>query len=299
MDVLTTCAYGIQTDALNHPDHPIVVNARKALSFNASISTIFCVLFPSLAKKLDLYLVDKNAVKFFESLTKRIYQERKKQNEPRKRNGFLQLMIDAEEESEKEKSESASRKMSMDELIAQGILFFIAGYDTTGATLSHCFYYLAKNPECQEKLYEELSSLEKVDVDTLAELKYLDAVIQETLRIAPPFTLVERTCIEDHQLGDTGITIKAGTTVSFDAYGLQHDPQHFEDPESFKPERFIGEATHHPYAFITFGGGPRLCLGMRFAMNEIRMCLAKVIKDFRFKLAPDAKVTKMFLFYDN
>ena len=86
-----------------------------------------------------------------------------------------------------------------------------------------------------------------------------------------------------------GITIPAGTTVEIQPYVVQRDPEFFPDPEQFKPERFL-EPTHHPYAFIPFGGGPRLCVGMRFAQNEMRMCLAKIISKFQFIIAPGFKV---------
>jgi cytochrome P450 len=79
-------------------------------------------------------------------------------------------------------------------------------------------------------------------------------------------------------------------------YALHRDPDFFPEPEVFKPERFIknsGEPTHHPYAYIPFGGGPRLCVGMRFALNEMRMCVSKLINKFEFSLAPGFKV-RMF-----
>ena len=72
-------------------------------------------------------------------------------------------------------------------------------------------------------------------------------------------------------------------------YMIHRDPEFFPDPEQFKPERFL-EPTHHPNAFIPFGGGPRLCVGMRFALNEMRMCIAKIISKFEFTLSPGFKV---------
>ena len=96
------------------------------------------------------------------------------------------------------------RTLSSDELTAQGILFFIAGYDTTSATLTHCFYHLATNPECQQKLYEELLTVNDFEYETLNKLKYLNAVISETLRLSPPLLRIDRVAREDYKLGDTG-----------------------------------------------------------------------------------------------
>jgi cytochrome P450 len=248
---------------------------------------------------MNFSIIDKSAMEFFASLTRRLYEERKGRTSNTKIKDFLQLMIDAEEEMDNMKTEgslgsSTNKSITMDELVAQGILFFIAGYDTTGTSISHALYFLSKYPECQEKLLQELKTLEKVDIDSLTELKYLDAVIQETLRLAPPLPRIERHCIKDHQLGDTGILIEAGMQVSVDAYSLQRDPNYFKDPNTFNPERYIDQTN---LALMTFGGGPRLCVGMRFAMNEMRMCLAKLIKNFRFSISEETKVKHFIMFF--
>lgn len=87
----------------------------------------------------------------------------------------------------------------------------------------------------------------------------------------------------------TGITIPAGTTVEIDPYIIHREEEFFAEPNQFKPDRFL-EPQHHPYAFIPFGGGPRLCVGMRFALNEMRMCLAKLITNFEFNVRHDTQV---------
>jgi cytochrome P450 len=97
-----------------------------------------------------------------------------------------------------------NRILSSDELTAQGILFFIAGYDTTSAAISHCIYYLSKYKECQRKLYEELQTITDFNYETLNKLKYLNAVIKETLRLAPPLVCIDRECLKDYKLGNTG-----------------------------------------------------------------------------------------------
>src|SRR2546421_80792 len=96
--------------------------------------------------------------------------------------------------------------LSSDELTAQGILFFIAGYDTTSASLSHAIYYLAKHRDCQQRLYEELQTYknEGFTYENLNKFKYLNAVINETLRLAPPLLSITRECIQEYKLGNTG-----------------------------------------------------------------------------------------------
>ena len=103
------------------------------------------------------------------------------------------------------KDKTKNSNLSNDELTAQGILFFIAGYDTTSAALSHALYFLAQNINCQQRLAEELKSLaEEFTYENLNQLKYLNAVINETLRMAPPLTCIQRECVKDYKLGNTG-----------------------------------------------------------------------------------------------
>ena len=104
-----------------------------------------------------------------------------------------------------DKTKKLNYNLSNDELTAQGILFFIAGYDTTSAALSHALYFLAQNIECQQRLAEELKTLtEEFNYENLNQLKYLNAVINETLRMAPPLISIQRECVKDYKLGNTG-----------------------------------------------------------------------------------------------
>jgi cytochrome P450 len=101
-------------------------------------------------------------------------------------------------------SQKVDKTLSPDEMTAQGMLFFIAGYDTTSAAISHAIYYLSQYKECQQKLYEELQTITDFNYETLNKLKYLNAVIKESLRLAPPLVCIDRECLKDYKLGNTG-----------------------------------------------------------------------------------------------
>ena len=107
---------------------------------------------------------------------------------------------EGETEDNTEEKIKPNGTLSADELTAQGILFFIAGYDTTSAALSHLVYYLAENKECQQKLYEELREVNEFTYDKLSQLKYLNGVINETLRLAPSLLRIQRDCVKDFEL---------------------------------------------------------------------------------------------------
>ncbi|CAG2115584.1 unnamed protein product, partial [Medioppia subpectinata] len=226
----------------------------------------------------------------------------------KKRTDFIQLMIDseksdkdlgydsisdAEQEEDKIYGEKPKSKpsgtLSPDEMVAQAILFYIAGYDTTSAALTHALYYLSEHKDCQQKLYEELRSCDEFTYEKLSQLKYLNGVIHETLRLRPSFAKLFRSCVQDYKLGNTGITIPAGTAVEINLTTLQRDPKYWPNAEEFQPERWF-EPNHHPYAYLPFGAGPRLCIGQRFAINEMQMCLAKMIRKFEFTMVPGFEI---------
>ncbi|GFR32637.1 cytochrome P450 3A4 [Trichonephila clavata] len=98
--------------------------------------------------------------------------------------------------------------------------------------------------------------------------------------------------VADYKLGDTGIIIPKGMLVTIPAYAMQRDPELFPDPEKFVPDRFTPEerTKRDPYVYLPFGAGPRNCVAMRFALMEIKVCLALVIANFKINRCPQTKV---------
>ncbi|CAG2179632.1 unnamed protein product, partial [Oppiella nova] len=226
MDVISACAYGINISSIDNPNHPMVMNVKRILSTDVSVGLMLSIITPGLARLLRAEPFDRKALQYFDELTEQILTERKKFNKyskSAKQTDFIQLMIDSEKldkdfgydsisdgEPESESKETGIKstkksvgKLSYDEMVAQGILFFIAGYDTTSASITHAIYYLSQHPKCQQKLYEELKTCDEFTYEKLVHLKYLNAVINETLRMAPPFLRVFRDCVQDYTLGNT------------------------------------------------------------------------------------------------
>ena len=123
-----------------------------------------------------------------------------------KRMDFIQLMLNAETDEQDQtgnycdQNDNTTNRLSNDEIIAQSIIFLIAGYDSTTTALSHLVYHLAQNKDCQQKLYEELKDVKQFSYESLSQLKYLNAVINETLRLSPPVLRFQRQSIEDFEL---------------------------------------------------------------------------------------------------
>ncbi|GIY51311.1 cytochrome P450 3A8 [Caerostris extrusa] len=198
-----------------------------------------------------------------------------------------------------------NRNLSLDELVGQCVIFFLAGYDTTASTLSYASYSLALNPEVQTKIVEEMRQVlsktkGELTYEALQEMKYLDNVISETLRLYPPATehknvmcaRLERSADADCKLGNTGITITKGMLITIPNYAIHRDPTLFPNPEKFDPDRFTTEerAKRDQYAYLPFGAGPRNCVGMRFALMEVKVCLAFVVANFEILRCSETKV---------
>ncbi|CAL1289566.1 unnamed protein product [Larinioides sclopetarius] len=207
-----------------------------------------------------------------------------------------------QDESNQQNIKNVSNKsLTLDELVGQCVIFFLAGYDTTASTLSYVSYLLALHPEIQTKLYVELreilqSTKGELTYEALQEMKYLDNVISESMRLYPAVTRLERMTVSDCKLGNSGITVPKGMIVTIPIYAIQRDPNLFPDPEKFDPDRFTPEerAKRDPCAFMPFGAGPRNCVGMRFALMEVKVCLAYVIANFKIMRCPETKVPLEF-----
>ncbi|XP_054163783.1 uncharacterized protein LOC128961559 [Oppia nitens] len=306
MEVIIQVAFGTKVDALIDDNNPIISNAKKIISKDVSILQLpkfmLIMTFPKIAKLLGLTLIPNDLSDFFSKLTHKIITERRN-NPSVKRYDFLQLLLDANENvenvetncdniEEKERFVSTHQKtISDDEMIAQCVLFFFAGFDTTATTISFATYLLAENPESQEKLFRESLSVfetkEIIDFDAIERLEYLNAVISETLRLYPPAIAVERMASRDVVVGNENkFHIFKGDVLQVPVYGMHRSDQHFEDPETFKPDRFLTDnQTHHPYSYLPFGAGPRNCVAKRLALMEVKFALLYTVYNYKLDIS--------------
>jgi cytochrome P450 len=190
----------------------------------------------------------------------------------------------------------ARKQLTENEVIAQAFVFLLAGYFTTFSALAYFAYDLALNPDIQQKLYDEINgaidSDGEIPYDVLTRLPYLEAVFAESLRLHSGALPLARLATTDYKLGDTGITIKAGQQIEIPIYAMHLSEQYFPDPYKFDPGRFMPENKHNikPYTYLPFGAGPRNCIGMRFALIEIKICMAHLIRRYRFYRCPQTDV---------
>uniref|UniRef100_A0A8C2MMC5 Cytochrome P450 3A n=1 Tax=Cricetulus griseus TaxID=10029 RepID=A0A8C2MMC5_CRIGR len=168
------------------------------------------------------------------------------------------------------------------EIIAQSIIFISAGYDSTSSTLDFALYLLATHPDVQKKLQEEIDVTLPNKVPLNYD-KYLDMVLNKTLRLYPVSSRLERVCKQDVEMD--GAFVPKGSVVNVPVYALHHDPQYWPEPEEFRPERFSKEnkGSIDPYVYLPFGNGPKNCIGMRVALMNMKLALTKVLQNFTFQ----------------
>jgi cytochrome P450 len=189
--------------------------------------------------------------------------------------------------------EESGFRMTDQQLRVEMMTLFLAGHETTATALTWTWYLLSRHPEVEAKLQEELRSVLDGRVPTLADLPklpYTEMVVRESIRVYPPAPLFGREPIEDVTIG--GYDVPRGSLIIVNTYALQRDERFFPDPERYDPDRFTpGWEERIPrYAYLPFGGGPRICIGNAFAMMEMRLILATVAQRYRLSLEPNEEI---------
>uniref|UniRef100_A0A182PZ94 Uncharacterized protein n=1 Tax=Anopheles epiroticus TaxID=199890 RepID=A0A182PZ94_9DIPT len=294
-DVIGSVAFGLECNSLKDPEVKFRVMGRKV--FQASPyqahKAFLSAQFPQIARALHVKLTQPDVEEFFMGVVKDTIEFRRSNNV--QRNDFMTLLMKImKEQVEHGEAETDSKdQLTMDDIAAQAFVFFMAGFETSSTAMSFCLYELALNQELQDKARENIKEVMKkhntISYEALYEMKYIEMCINESLRKYPPATTITRRVEQDYRVPGTDQILQKGTMVAVPVYALHHDPEHFLNPERFDPERFSAEQCEkrHPFAFLPFGGGPRICIGLRFGMMLARIGLVYLLKHFRFTLASD------------
>lgn len=182
-------------------------------------------------------------------------------------------------------------RLTNDEVRDEVVIIFLAGHDTTALALTYTWYLLSQHPEVESKLHAELARVlagRTPTYDDLAKLPYTKMVIEEAMRLYPPAPgLSNRAVLEDDEVA--GVKIPKGAQVAVIPWVIHRHRLLWDNPETFDPERFSPERSQgrHRFAYLPFGGGPRVCIGMALALVEAQLILATIAQRFRLTLIPD------------
>jgi cytochrome P450 len=179
--------------------------------------------------------------------------------------------------------------MSDDLVLSESMQLLVAGHETSSNALSWMLYLLSSQSDCLERVRQEFDDvlgdapLGHADVPKFV---FTTQVIQEALRLYPPFWMVDREAIADDRVGD--VVISAGSMVIVHVYGAHHAPKHWPAPETFDTDRFIkgSEKLREPFTYLPFGAGPRGCIGNHYAMLQILMILSELLRRYDFQIVP-------------
>lgn len=278
-DITTSVAFGIETDAISNPESIIRKYGSEILKPSVRNNFVFglSIFAPSLFKIFKMKILLDKVEKYFINLVKETleYRESNKIIRP----DFLQLLIQLRNkgcvnEDGNWKIETVDEKlktMTIKEVAAQCFVFFVAGFDTSSTATSFLLYELAKNPDIQFKLHEDIVSSMKMHgnqltYDSINDMKYLDQCVDEALRKYPPVPFLNRQCIKTYKAKEIDLIIEEGTLLAISILGLHYDPKYYPKPEIFDPERFSiqNKANREAMCYLPFGDGPRNCIGWFF-----------------------------------
>uniref|UniRef100_A0A6E8WA99 Cytochrome P450 n=1 Tax=Anopheles coluzzii TaxID=1518534 RepID=A0A6E8WA99_ANOCL len=271
-DVVASCIFAIDAQSFVKENPEIRLMGKRIMNFNfvVQLALLVTTFFPS------------DAIR---------YRKENKIN----RTDFLDHLLQLQD-----------RKQITDiDIAGHGVSFFADGFETSSIVLTYCLYDLAKYPTIQQELRDEIAKAKQAGGGTmlyeqLGEMALLEQIICESMRIHPLMAVMAKRCTADTTLvgpKDRKIFVKKGTTVVLPYYSICFDAEHFADPYKYDPKRFAAEnggskAYRERGVYFPFGDGPRMCLGMRFAVTQVRRAIVEVVE--RFSISVSSKTIEPF-----
>jgi cytochrome P450 len=208
----------------------------------------------------------------------RVVAERRKSGE--RRNDLVTLLLEAEDPE-------TGQTMSDEDIVSNLFTFIAAGHETTALALTWTFYLLSRHPDVEQLLIDEIGAVTghgPLAAEHVERLTLTRQVVQEAMRLYPPAPIVARKAVRATSLG--GEPVVEGVEVMIPIYALHRHRRLWAEPDRFDPDRFAPEPTklRHRYAYLPFGAGPRICVGMSFAMFEAVAILASLLPAARLRL---------------
>jgi cytochrome P450 len=203
------------------------------------------------------------------------------------RDDLLSMLLEARDA---DSGEAMTDRQLRDELVT----LFLAGHETTAIALTWTFHLLAQNPEPEAKLHAEVDAVlgerDAPAFEDLERMPYARMVAEEAMRLYPPAYVFSRRSLAEDRLGP--YRMPAGAHIVISPYALHRRPDYWPQPEAFRPERFARDAEQNRprYAYLPFGGGPRVCIGSAFAMMEHAIVLGAVARRWRLEAIPGREV---------
>ncbi|MBM3220172.1 MAG: cytochrome P450 [Candidatus Rokubacteria bacterium] len=230
-------------------------------------------------------LRSRRALRRLDTLVDRIIAARRASDEDR--GDLLSILVHARDADD-------GTRMTARQVRDEVMTLFMAGHETTAVALSWTWYLLARHPEAEARLVEEVRDVlcgRAPSVDDLPKLRYAEMVVTESMRLYPPAYGLGRQAVRATELG--GHPLRVNDIVIAPTCVVHRDPRWFDEPEAFRPERWDGDLARRlpRFAYFPFGGGPRQCIGNGFAQMEATLLLAAITQRFRLSLVAGQRIT--------
>ncbi|KAK9496570.1 hypothetical protein O3M35_013157 [Rhynocoris fuscipes] len=308
MDVIGSCAYGIDAKNLSQPDNEFRKMGKKSFDFGAMqvVRMIILNLFPFLAKLLNITFNKREVGDYFCKVIRDTIDYRKKNGIAR--NDILQMFMTLKEKGsiemhtkdpdddylKIEKSNSPETfEFTDDMMIGHAFSFLNAGFEGTAVSALLTLYELSQYSDIQDRVRHEIQKhVEEaggtLTYDALKKMTYLEQCVKETLRKHSLVVVLDRVCTKEYTLPN-GYQLPVGANLFIVVQAVHNNPRIYPEPEKFRPEHFDPDLKLPSCSFLTFGNGPRICIAMRFALLEIKHCIAKLLMNHEYKLSPNTK----------
>ncbi|XP_061401522.1 cytochrome P450 6a9-like [Musca vetustissima] len=282
-DITGSCSFGLEINSLRQSECEFRNMCHKALGQHryGLLGYFVRLCFPKLSHRLHIKETLPEVERFFIDLVKDTVAYR--ENNSVRRNDFMDMLIDLK---------NGADGLSLKEVAAQAFLFMLAGYESTSSTLTYALYELAQNQEVQEKARHEVMEVLRrhngsLGYECLRELVYLEQIMQETLRLYPIGYVLTRQALEDYRIPDyPQHFIKKGMPIFIPAGAIHRDERYFPQPTIFNPDNFNMEnlKSRNSILNLSFGQGPRNCIGLRFAKMQTLIGLSLLLRKFKFSI---------------
>lgn len=275
-DIIANLAFGIRANSFHGSEFYDRSTEGFKITLFRGIRFFFLFFFPNVTKYISGHIlgseVDYFRKVFWDSMASREASKLKRGD-----------VIDSLVELKNQKHDDF--EFDDETFLAQSTIFFIAGRETSITTMTFALVELAKHPDIQRKVREEICEKIKehgMTYEAVQEMKYLNQVISEVLRLYPPAPLIDRIALADYKIPGTDIVIEKGTPVYVALRGIHYDPKYFPNPEQFDPDRFSDERKKDipQCTYMPFGEGPRICIGLRVGQLQTAMGLITVIRNY-------------------
>ncbi|XP_033224729.1 cytochrome P450 6k1-like [Belonocnema kinseyi] len=286
-DVISSLAYGVRTNSFGQ-DQEFFNRSREPFkkSLIASIVLFVIFFFPVISNFIVLFHTNilGSSTNYFRNLFWDVMNQRERSGN--KRGDSIDPLLEIKHERDK-----LDFDIPDDTLLAQPVIFSIAGTESSSITIAQTLVELAKNPVLQDQVRKNIKEELKehgFTYEGIKEMKLLYQAISETLRLYPPAPIIDRVALQDYKIPGTDIVVEKGTAVYAALNGLHEDPRFYKEPLKYDPDRFSEERKGDitPCAYIPFGIGPRACIGERVGMLQTAVGLATILRDYEVALNP-------------